>query len=64
MKEKTATTRIVAKYKHGKSGNNYLRFDFSVSNEAPNDPRSVPPKGIPKGRYFSDMAAPHTYIKQ
>jgi prepilin-type N-terminal cleavage/methylation domain-containing protein len=54
----------VAKYKHGKSGNNYLRFDFSVSTEAPNDPRPSPPKGISKGRYFTDMAAPHTYIKE
>jgi prepilin-type N-terminal cleavage/methylation domain-containing protein len=53
-----------AKYKHGKSGNNYLRFDFSVSNEPPNEPRATPPRGIAKGRFIRDMAAPHTYIKE
>ena len=53
-----------AAYKHGKSGNNYLRFDFSVSNEMPNDPRATPPLGIQKGRFFRDMAAPHTYMKE
>ena len=52
-----------ARYKHGKSGNNYLRFDFSVSNEEPNDPRSNPGGGRRPGRYNPDMAAPHTYIK-
>jgi prepilin-type N-terminal cleavage/methylation domain-containing protein len=43
------------KYKHGKSGNNYLHFDFSVSNNEPRDPRDPP--GIP------GMAAPHTYLQ-
>jgi prepilin-type N-terminal cleavage/methylation domain-containing protein len=58
------STAEVAKYKHGKSGNNYLRFDFSVSNEPPNEPRAAPPKGIARGRFLAAMAAPHTYLKE
>jgi prepilin-type N-terminal cleavage/methylation domain-containing protein len=52
-----------AQYKHGKSGNNFLRFDFSVSNEEPNEPRADPKGGRKTGRFFRDMAAPHTYMK-
>src|SRR5258706_2262381 len=42
-------------YKHGKSGNNYLHLDMSVSNDEPKDPRD-PNTPLP------NMAAPHTYI--
>jgi prepilin-type N-terminal cleavage/methylation domain-containing protein len=45
------------KYKHGKSGNNYLHFDFSVSNDEPRDPRDPPV-------FTPTMATPHTYIKE
>jgi prepilin-type N-terminal cleavage/methylation domain-containing protein len=53
-----------AQYKHGKSGNNFLRFDFSVSNEEPNEPRQNPGGGRKTGRYLAEMASPHTYLKQ
>jgi prepilin-type N-terminal cleavage/methylation domain-containing protein len=44
------------KYKHGKSGNNFLHFDFSVGNEEPRDPRD-PPVLTPI------MASPHTDLQ-
>jgi prepilin-type N-terminal cleavage/methylation domain-containing protein len=46
------------RYKHGKSGNNYLHLDMSVSNDEPKDPRDPPGTSLP------NMAAPHTYIVQ
>jgi prepilin-type N-terminal cleavage/methylation domain-containing protein len=52
-----------AQYKHGKSGNNFLRFDFSVSNEEPNDPRPTPGGGRKPGKFLAGMQAPHTYLK-
>jgi prepilin-type N-terminal cleavage/methylation domain-containing protein len=42
-------------YKHGKSGNNYLHFDMSVSNEEPKDPND-PGKAMPP------MVTPHSYV--
>ena len=53
-----------AKYKHGKSGNNFLRFDFSVSNEEPNECRANPGGGRRTGRFLQGMAAPHTYMRE
>ena len=53
-----------AKFKHGKSGNNFLRFDFSVSNEEPNEPRANPGGGRRTGRFLQGMAAPHTYMRE
>jgi prepilin-type N-terminal cleavage/methylation domain-containing protein len=44
-------------YKHGKSGNNYLHLDMSVSNDEPKDPND-PKTPLP------GMIAPHTYIVQ
>jgi prepilin-type N-terminal cleavage/methylation domain-containing protein len=44
-------------YKHGKSGNNFLHFDFSVTNEEPPEPRDKP------GRY-PGMTDAHTYLKE
>jgi prepilin-type N-terminal cleavage/methylation domain-containing protein len=46
------------RYKHGKSGNNFLHFDFSVGNQEPLDPRD--PGSVLAG---TGMVAPHTYIK-
>ena len=48
-------TSPTKQYKHGKSGNNYLHMDMSVSNEEPRDPNN--PAGSLPG-----MVAPHTYI--
>lgn len=45
-------------YKHGKSGNNYLHFDLSVSNEEPPDPRTTSPSRYP------GMPFPSAYIKE
>jgi prepilin-type N-terminal cleavage/methylation domain-containing protein len=45
------------RYKHGKSGNNYLHFDMSVGNAEPPDPN------LP-GTSFPGMVTPHTYIKE
>jgi len=45
-------------YKHGKSGNNYLHFDMSVSNDEPKDPRTPP------GNQLPGMVTPHSYIKE
>jgi prepilin-type N-terminal cleavage/methylation domain-containing protein len=42
-------------YKHGKSGNNYLHFDMSVSNDEPKDPRDP-------GNAMPGMVTPHSYI--
>jgi len=42
-------------YKHGKSGNNYLHLDMSVTNEEPKDPRP--------NHSLGTMEAPHTYLK-
>jgi hypothetical protein len=50
-------TNTKKQYKHGKSGNNYLHLDMSVSNDEPRDPRN-PPNSLP------GMVAPHTYIVQ
>ena len=43
-------------YKHGKSGNNYLHLDMSVSNEEPKDPRD-------QAGSYPGMVTPHTYVK-
>jgi prepilin-type N-terminal cleavage/methylation domain-containing protein len=45
-------------YKHGKSGNNYLHFDMSVSNDEPKDPRTPPANQYP------GMVTPHSLIKE
>jgi prepilin-type N-terminal cleavage/methylation domain-containing protein len=41
-------------YKHGKSGNNYLHFDMSVSNDEPKDPNP--------GNSMPPMVTPHSYV--
>jgi hypothetical protein len=48
-------------YKHGKSGNNYLHLDMSVSNDEPKDPRD-PGSTIATGQ--TNMVSPHSYWKQ
>lgn len=48
-------------YKHGKSGNNYLHLDMSVSNDEPKDPRDP---GSPIATSATGMVSPHSYFRQ
>lgn len=48
-------------YKHGKSGNNYLHLDMSVTNDEPKDPRD-PQSTIATS--VTNMVSPHSYFRE